>query len=166
MEYIDLVDVNDNVIGNESRKNIDKKGLKNYRVINIIVVNSNGQIILAQRSKKKKYFGGCFFFSVGGHVMSNENYEDAAYRELKEELNITNVELEEIGYFNPYKLKTSSFSKVYKLKYDGNFYIDKNEIETMKIFEQKELNCLVQTNPEKFSSDFVKIYPKIISKLT
>lgn len=166
MEYIDLVDTNDNVIGNDSRENIDKKGLKNYRVINIIVVNSKSQIILAQRSKKKKYFGGCFFFSVGGHVMSNENYEEAAYRELKEELNITKVDLEEIGHFNPYKLGTSSFSKLYKLQYDGSFNIDKNEIETMKVFEQEELSCLVQANPEKFSSDFVKIYPKIASKLT
>lgn len=166
MEYIDLVDENDNIIGFESRENIDKKNIKNYRVINIIIINTKGQIILAQRSKKKKYFGGCYFFSVGGHVTHNEKYEDAAYRELEEELGITNIKLEEIGYFNPIKFGTSSFSKLYKLHYDGNFCIDKNEIEEMHIFEKEDLENLVRNCPEQFSSDFIKIYPKIANKLT
>ena len=166
MEYIDLVDENDNVIGFESRENVDAKNMKNYRVINIIIINKIGQIILAKRSKKKKYFGGCYFFSVGGHVSHNEKYEDAAYRELEEELGITNIKLEEIGYFNPIKLGTSSFSKLYKLKYDGKFIINKDEVEMMCPFEKKEIDKLIVNNPEKFSSDFVKIYPKIADRLT
>ena len=56
---------------------------------------------------------------------------------------------------------TSSFSKLYKLKYDGEFIIDKDEIETMCYFEKKELDRIIIDNPEKFSSDFIKIYPKI-----
>lgn len=166
MEYMDLVDDNDNVIKTVTREFLDKNNSKNYRVVNIIIINSNNQIILAQRSKKKKWFGGCFFFSVGGHVITNEDYEDAAYRELEEELGIKGETLEEIEYFKPMKSGTSSFSKLYKLKYDGDFDIDKNEIEKMCYFEKEEIDKLIVTNPEKFSSDFIKIYPKIADKLT
>lgn len=166
MEYMDLVDDNDNVIKTVTREFLDKNNSRNYRVINIIIINSNNQIILAQRSTKKKWFGGCYFFSVGGHVITNEDYEDAAYRELEEELGIKGETLEEIGYFNPIKSGTSSFSKLYKLKYDGDFAIDKNEIEMMCPFEKKEIDKLIVTNPEKFSSDFLKIYPKITGRLT
>lgn len=165
MEYLDLVNNDDKVIGVGTREYIDSNNLKNYRVINILIINSNDQIILAQRSKKKKRFGGCYFFSVGGHVMTNEDYEDAAYRELKEELGIKVETLEEIGYFNPIKLGTSSFSKLYKLKYDGEFIIDKDEVEMMCPFEKKEIDELIVNNPEKFSSDFIKIYPKIANRL-
>lgn len=166
MEYMDLVDDNDNVIKAVTREYLDKNNSRNYRVVNILIINSNNQIILAQRSKKKKYFGGCYFFSVGGHVMANEEYKDAAYRELEEELGIKGKILEEIGYFTPMKLGTSSFSKLYKLKYDGDFVIDKDEIEMLCSFEKKELDKLIIDNPEKFSSDFIKIYPEIANKLT
>ena len=166
MEYIDLIDDNDKVIGQKTREYIDNNNIKNYRVINIIIVNSKRQIILAQRAKRKKYSGGCYFFSVGGHVMSKENYEDAAYRELKEELGINNKPLEEIGYFKPNELGTSSFSKVYKLQYDGDFIIDTNEIRKMCKLEKDELDRLVVNKPKKFSSDFIKIYKSIANKLT
>ena len=166
MEYMDLVDDNDNVIKTVTREFLDKNNLRNYRVINVIIVNSKNEIILAQRSTKKKCFGGCYFFSVGGHVIANEDYKDAAYRELEEELGIKGETLEEIGYFTPMKSDTSSFSKLYKLKYDGDFAIDKNEIEKMCPFEREEIEKLIVTNPEKFSSDFIKIYPKIANRLT
>lgn len=166
MEYMDLVDDNDNIIRAVTREYLDSNILRNYRVVNIIIINSNNQIILAQRSKKKRYFGGCYFFSVGGHVMTNEDYETAAYRELDEELGIKGETLEEIGYFSPMKSGTSSFLKLYKLKYDGDFAIDKDEIEMMCPFEKKEIDKLIIDNPEKFSSDFIKIYPKISNQLT
>ena len=58
MEYMDLVDDNDNIIRAVTREYLDSNILRNYRVVNIIIINSNNQIILAQRSKKKRYFGG------------------------------------------------------------------------------------------------------------
>lgn len=53
MEYVDLVDENDNVIKAVTREYLDRNNLRNYRVVNIIIINSNNQIILAKRSKKR-----------------------------------------------------------------------------------------------------------------
>lgn len=51
---MDLVDDNDNIIRVVTREYFDKNNSRNYRVVNIIIINSNNQIVLAQRSKKKK----------------------------------------------------------------------------------------------------------------
>lgn len=166
MEILDIVNKEDIVIGKEERENINKKNIKNYRVVNAIIVNSKKQIILAKRSMKKKYNCGKIFFSVGGHVNSGEDYNNAMKREIKEELGFEILDIEEIGYFSPYIDDTSSFAKVYKVKYDGNFVLDYNEIEEMCYFKLDELNELIRNYPEKFSSDFCKMYSKIRNKLT
>ena len=40
------------------------------------------------------------------------------------------------------------------------------EVEMMCPFEKKEIDELIVNSPEKFSSDFIKIYPKIANRLT
>ena len=118
MEYLDLVNENDEVIGKEERDIIYKNGWRNFRVINIMIFTSDNKIIVPKRSANRRVFPNCYDCSVGGHVSSGETYEHAAYRELEEELGITNVELEEIGYFKPNDLNTSAFFYFYKLVYD------------------------------------------------
>ena len=62
MEYMDLVDDNDNIIKAVTREYFDKNNSRNYRVVNIIIINSNNQIVLAQRSKKRNGLVDVIFF--------------------------------------------------------------------------------------------------------
>lgn len=75
IEYLDLVDENDNVIGKEDRNIIYKKDLNNFRVINIMIINSENKIIVPKRSGNRRLFPNCYDCSVGGHVSSGETYE-------------------------------------------------------------------------------------------
>ena len=156
-EILDLVDSDDKVIGKKKRYQIDNENLNNYRVINILVYNKNGDILIGKRSNKKKFFAGCYSFPVGGHVSSGEDYEDAAYRELKEELGISNVIIKEIAHLSPKKIGTSSFSKLYKLVYDYkiNYFCD--EFEKMEYITREKLIENIKTKEECFTTDFVKI---------
>ena len=158
MEYLDLVNENDEVIGKEDREIIYQKNMKNFRVINIIVVANDGKIVLPKRSNNRKLFPNCYDFSVGGHVSSGETYEEAAYRELEEELGISNVELEEIGYFRPEELGTSSFSKLYRLMYDGNFEYDKDGIAEIFYKTSDEIEKLLEEDVTMFKGDYPKIF--------
>lgn len=81
---LDVVDDNDNVIGKEERNTALKKGMKNFRVINIFVFNFEGKIIVPLRSSNRRIFPNCYDFSVGGFVTSGESYEKTAYKELEE----------------------------------------------------------------------------------
>jgi len=165
IEFLDLVDEDDNVIDKDERENITSLNQKNYRVINIFIFNSEGKMIIPRRSSNRRIFPDCYDFSVGGHVSSGESYEEAAYKELREELGIENVILEEIGYFHPKDLNTSSFSKLYRLVYDGELNIDRDGISEIHYFTIDEIIKLLKENPKKFKGDFKPLFEYYLSNL-
>ena len=75
---------------------------------------------IPRRTAYKKLFPLCLDVSVGGHVSSGENYDEAFARELNEELNIgiEDVVWKENGYFKPHDHNVSSFMKVYEISTD------------------------------------------------
>lgn len=158
IEYLDLVDENDNVIGKEDRNVIYKNNWRNFRVINIMIFTSDNKIVVPKRSANRRLFPNCYDCSVGGHVSSGETYEQAAYRELEEELGITGVKLEEIGYFKPSDIDTSAFSKMYKLVYDGILDFDRDGIEDIYYMDKEEVRKLIEENPAQFKGDYPKFF--------
>ena len=103
MEFFDIVDENDKVIGNISENMQNTVKPAQLRFINIIITNNDDKIIVPKRSATKRLFPNCYDFSVGGHVNSGEDYEEAAYRELKEELGIDiDVKLSQPSKAAPY----------------------------------------------------------------
>lgn len=158
IEYLDLVDKNDKVIGKEDRNIIYKNKWRNFRVINIMLFTTDNKILVPKRSGNRRVFPNCYDCSVGGHVSSGETYEQAAYRELNEELGITKVKLEEIGYFRPYDIDTSSFSKMYKLIYDGDLNYDKDGIQEIYYMTKEEIKSLIDKDPTQFKGDYPKFF--------
>lgn len=158
MEYLDLVDDNDNVIGREDRDVIYKNNWRNFRVINIMIFTSDNKIIVPKRSSNRRVFPNCYDCSVGGHVSSGETYEEAAYRELEEELGITGVKLEEIAYFKPYDIDTSAFSKMYKLVYDETLNYDKDGIQQIFYMTKEEISKLIKEDETQFKGDYPKFF--------
>jgi isopentenyldiphosphate isomerase len=120
-EMLDLVDENDNVIGQKTRSAIYAEKLSNFRVINAFVVNSRGQIWIPRRSSHKRIFPLCLDMSVGGHVESGESYEQAFKRETAEELNldISKTGYRLLGKLTPEKHGVSAFMEVYEIKLDA-----------------------------------------------
>ncbi len=115
-ELLDIVDVNDNVIGQKKRGDIYREGKPNFRVVNVFVENARGQLWILRRSARKSYFPLGLDMSVGGHVKSGETYDDALKRELQEELKIdaSQVRCQLLGYLTPQEDGVSAFMKVYK----------------------------------------------------
>ncbi len=164
-EYLDTVDNNDKVIGKDTRNNIYAKGLDgNIRVINIFVFNSKGKLLLPKRAMNLRMYPGCFDFSCGEHVMSGEDYYQAAKRGLEEELGIKGMELIELGKLTP-KDSVSCFMKVYKLEYDKEIKnYDKDGIDKIYWCDLEKVRRMVTEDKTKFKGDFPEVLEWYVKK--
>ncbi len=117
-EILDVVDKDDNVIGQEYRSKLYKAGSTQFRVINAFVKNNRGQIWIPRRTAHKSLFPLCLDVSVGGHVSSGESYEEAFYREVEEEINLKRGEVNGrlLGHLKPHEAGVSAFMHVYEIQ--------------------------------------------------
>lgn len=51
----------------------------------VIIKNEQGDLFVHRRAKNKKTFPNLYGLGIGGHIKTDESYEEAAKRELKEE---------------------------------------------------------------------------------
>ena len=158
LEYFDIVNEKDEVIGIISEKDQDKVKPNQLRFINIIIQNDKGEILVPKRTADKRLFPNCYDFSVGGHVNSEETYEQAAYRELEEELGIKNVILKKEAYFSPYSSNSNTFQTLYTLKYNKEITkIDKKEIDKIFYMTIEKIQKLMIEKPEMFKTDYFMV---------
>src|SRR4030042_2591668 len=157
-EYLDLVDENDNVIGKKLRSEIYAENLSNYRVINVFIVDSKGEILMPRRTASKKIFPLCLDMSVGGHVRSGESYEEALKHETKGEvgINIENVPCCCLGSLTPQKNGVSAFMQVYEIKSDEIPNYNKNDYFAYFWLTPKELLKRIARG-EKTKGDLPKL---------
>jgi isopentenyldiphosphate isomerase len=119
-ELLDIVSVDDVVVGQEFRSVIYQEKRSCFRVINAFVCNSQGELWIPRRHESKKLFPLYLDASVGGHVMSGESYEEAFFRETQEELGwkVLPQEYELVGRLTPERHQTSAFMNVYLIRSD------------------------------------------------
>lgn len=117
-ELLDIVDKQDNVIGQKLRSEIYDEGLTNFRVVNVFLRNDEGKLWIPRRSQFKRIFPLCLDASMGGHVSAGETYQEALKRELMEELRIDLdlISYQELGSLTPWQHGMSAYMKVYLIK--------------------------------------------------
>ena len=115
-------------------------------------MKSEGKLWIQTRAKGK-IAEGLLDYSASGHVGIGESYEDAAYKELKEELGIkTELKLlyqkllEKFDY--QYGAKIRHVFNLYIGKHDGPFEIQEDELEDIKAYNLDDLKRILENNPE------------------
>jgi isopentenyldiphosphate isomerase len=89
-ELVDVVDADDEVVSTVPRRTMRAQRLR-HRVVFIAVVATDGRLLVHRRSADKDLWPGRWDIAVGGVVASGESYDDAARRELAEELGVDDV---------------------------------------------------------------------------
>jgi isopentenyldiphosphate isomerase len=114
-ELLDIVDEQDQVIGQMMRSQVYAKKMSNFRAVNVFIQNDKGQLWIPRRVATKRVFPLCLDASAAGHVASGETYEQAFVREVMEELaiDVTRVPWTYMGKTVPHQHNTSAFSEVY-----------------------------------------------------
>ncbi len=163
-EILDIVDINNNIIGQASRLEIHKKNLM-HRSAHIFVTHGN-YVFLQLRSCHKKQFPNKWDTSAAGHVDSGETYIQAAIRELKEELAIDlntdhlSTKLEEVTDIPASKDNGFEFVKIFCINFTNKPEISLaiDEITCGGWFETNHISYWVKKHPEHFAGGFNEIW--------
>lgn len=142
MEYLDVVDDQDRVVGRASRKEI-YQSLLTHRIVHVLVFNNAGEMALQLRSKDVPYRPLHWSTSAGGHVAPGESYEQAAKRELMEECGI-DVDIELICqdiYFHEKTLK--KFLSIYKAVYNEPLVMKNEEVERIEFLSVEKIKQMI-----------------------
>jgi isopentenyldiphosphate isomerase len=151
-EIFDLVDENDIVIGSADREDFHGDPRMIHRVAHVLVFDSSGELYLQKRSINKDVQPGKWDTSVGGHVNSGESYEEAAYREMKEELGIEGTVIEFLYRYLHRNDYESEFVSTYRCFWNGAIDIEKDEIDDGRFWSLKAIR---EADPRKFTPNFL-----------
>jgi isopentenyldiphosphate isomerase len=158
-EMIYVVDEKDNVVSETGRKEAIEKNLLRRGII-VLVFNSKGEMLIAQRTKIKDSFPCYYNFGAGGTVSSGESYKQCALRELEEELGIKDTSITFL-FNNRYKSEeTNLVQKVYSCIYDGELKLQTEEVERTFFMPLERVKEFMKK--EKFCPDLYPVFNKYI----
>ncbi len=157
VEYFDVVDGDDRVIGREPRPDVHRKG-KWHRAIYVFVFNSKGELFLQERSSTKDSEPGLWTCSVSGHPSSGQGYAEAAERETREEIGVdVKPEFLISMKYEPYR----HHLMVFRACHDGPFTLDPDEVKSGRFVSMDKLRKEIKKNPERFSREFLRILERV-----
>ena len=155
MDYFDIVDKKDNVIGQVEYDEIYQEN-HIHRIVHVMVFDSEERMALQLRSKDKDFCPEHWSTAVAGYVQSGENFKEAATREMEDRLGISeDIDfLDKNFYQNCPHDGPSKFLGVFKAEYEGEFDQNLSEMEKVEYFTLDEIENMVN-NGEKFHPELL-----------
>lgn len=130
-EYFDIIDdATNEVIGRATRRECHSDPSLVHRAVRVVIFDTAGRILLQKRSMNKDIQPGKWDTAVGGHLDSGEDYLDAAKREMREELGITDeLQLKFLFDIKVRNERESENVRTYSAIYEGPVSIQESELE-------------------------------------
>ena len=159
-ELLDLVDENDEVIGEVWKSKANSNPGLFHREISVYIFDDENKMLMGQRSFCKKVYPGIWAESAAGHIGKGELPEAAAHRELKEEMGF-DTELKYLKKVLWHYPNETHFTYCYVGKYnEEKIEFQKEEIENVRFTSKEEYDGLY-TNPDKYIKDGMEFVKKI-----
>jgi isopentenyldiphosphate isomerase len=155
-EILDVIDMDDKVIGQATRGEIHEKGLF-HRAVHIFLFNSVGAMYIQRRSKRKDRYPLKLDSSAAGHVDSGETYEEAARRELQEELSIM-ADLTKILKVQPCPETDNESVVLFEAHSDAPPILDPEEICNGEFISPGDLSELMKNDCDDFVPAFILLW--------
>lgn len=146
-EQFIIVNEKDEVLGYKTRFECHHDKSLIHRAVNVALFNTEGKLVMQKRSTQKDLYPGYFALSSTGHVSKGETYEQAAIRELEEEMGVSKISLKRIGTFIVKASEETEMIALFTGIYDGKYTYPSDEVESIHYFSPKEINTLKQITP-------------------
>lgn len=155
-EWFPVVDAADRLLRNAPRAEVHGNNL-GHRAVHMLIFNGLGDVFLQKRSRWKDRHPLLWDSSAAGHVNADEGYDEAAERELKEELGIA-VPLAKVLKLPASERTGREFIWLYRGRHDGDFALDRAEIETGRFFPPAVVTGWISARPNDFAPGFVECW--------
>ena len=159
-EIDNIVDENDCIIGQATRKHIHQNKLL-HRSAHILVFNSQKELFLQKRALCKDESPGLWDTSSAGHVDAGESYDECAHRELFEELGIKAV-LQPFIKISACQKTHGEHIRVYTCVTGDAILINPEEISEGVFFDLPKIQKDISMKPAQFTSSFKLIFSQIL----
>lgn len=117
-EVVALYDDSGQPIGSAPRSQVRARNL-HHAATAVVLRDSLGRVYVHRRTDTKDVYPGLHDFTAGGIVLAGEPPDDAAVRELAEELGVTGADLEPLGVRRFADDRTDYLGHCYVTTYDG-----------------------------------------------
>lgn len=157
-ELIFVVDEENNSLEPMPRDQVHKNGIW-HRTTDILVLNSQGELLCEKRSMAKDVSPGEWESIFGGHTLAGEDDLESAIKEIEEELGLK-VKGEELKFFKTVKVSDreknfqhNTFKSVYLLKFDGDLSdinFEEEEIGEVKWMDKKAVRRILESREKNW----------------
>lgn len=155
-EIVDIVDENNNVIGSASVAEAHEKRLL-HRVAGVFVFDVEGSLYLQTGNKYDK-----IDMSVGGHVQQGETYEEAARREMLEEIGL-NVPMQHVSTFLPKNARLGHYWGLFTAVAPKGWQFEATEeVSSLSKLDIDTIKQKMQSDPGAFTHGFTNAMTELI----
>jgi isopentenyl-diphosphate delta-isomerase len=161
IEYVILVDENDQEIGSMEKQEAHEKGLL-HRAFSVFVFNENKELLLQQRALTKYHSAGLWTNSCCSHPRVGETIEQAAHRRLMEEMGFDCELIIKTSFI--YKaafengLTEHEFDHVLVGNFNGEINFNPTEVKNFKWINLEELQIDLLQNNQNYTAWFKIIF--------
>lgn len=155
-EIFDVVDDDDQVTGQATRREVHAQKLK-HRAVHVFVINRRGDLLLQKRSHLKDTCPEKWDSSASGHLDSGEDYATSAIRELGEEVGLTKLKEppQRLLKLSPCQETGWEFVELHLVRHDGPARWPASEVETVAWFSPEEIEAWSARRPQDFAPGFL-----------
>ena len=164
IEYVILVDENDQPIGREEKMRAHEQGLL-HRAFSIFVFNKNKELLLQRRALSKYHSAGLWTNTCCSHPRPSESIQEAAHRKLQQEMGF---DCELTGQFHfTYRAELDAGLTEHEVDhvlfgtYDHDPVLNPDEAEDFKWVTLEWLSTDITKNPHEYTEWFKICFDKV-----